>query len=324
LDSNCELKQWREKEIPTVSLDHVKLNLFHDQLIKKVVKLATKKVKGEWGIPPAPFTFFVMGSAGRFEQLVWSDQDHGIIFEGEDEENLQYFLKLGAEISEGLLSVGYPLCDGKVMASNSLWCKSSKSWETQVINWLNQQSLESLRYFSTFFDSRVLLGNPQTLLKLKKTAFLRLNQSPELYHRLLENVIHVKKGLGPFGQLLPTLHGEDSGTIQLKQTVFFPYVNSIRLLALKEKITVPSTLSRLQRLPDSYNEIKGFEQDFRKLLNLRLYFQRHVKSYSRVHLLQVDNLTKEEKQELKRMMKRGYKLFDETKVLIERGCPSWL
>lgn len=65
-----------------ISTDHEKLNLFHDELIKKTVQLAMEKVQGDWGDPPAPFAFFLMGSAGRFEQSVWSDQDHGIIFAG--------------------------------------------------------------------------------------------------------------------------------------------------------------------------------------------------------------------------------------------------
>jgi len=313
-----QLKSWREQNIKTVSGDSIKLNEFHDRLIIATVHVAIEKVKSEWGPAPARFSFFIMGSAGRSEQSVWSDQDHGIIYQGPEEVN-PYFLKLGEEISNALFAVGYDFCDGNVMASNPRWCKSTAAWADQLHDWFDNESWESLRHFSTFFDSRVLVGNEEYLAELKRIAFWRLEQNKNLYLRLIENVSHIRKGVGLFGQLLPNSYGDEAGTINLKEKVFFPYVNSLRLLALWEKLTEPSTLVRFKRLESTYGYLENYKNLFIILLNYRLRFQHDTKSYEKVHLLEVERLTRKEKQELKQMMKNGYKLFSDTRGIIEKG-----
>ncbi len=314
-----QIRQWRNEHIHEVWDDPAALNQFHDTLIKTTVQTAIEKVKSEHGSPPARFAFFLMGSGGRSEQSIWSDQDHGIIFAGSDEMK-PYFLHLGEEISNGLHIVGYEFCDGKVMSSNPKWCNSITTWEQQIQDWLEEASWESLRYFSTFYDSRVLLGDESFLIHLKLMALTILQKNSFLYVRLLENISHVKKGIGVLGQLLPESSGKESGTINLKEVVFFPYVNSIRLLALKSGILAPSTLVRFQLLPKYFNHIKNYQSSFEKLLYFRLCYTKFSESYSDVHLLKIAHLSKKDKQELKRIMRDGYKLFSEVKHLIRKGC----
>lgn len=317
-----EIKRWRQEQLITVSNNHNKLNSFHDEVIYKTVQLAIDRMRSEWGKPPAPFAFFLMGSGGRFEQSVWSDQDHGIIFAGDNTHQL-YFLALGKEIVNGLTVVGYEQCDGKVMSSNPLWCQSISDWENQIAEWLNEASWQSLRHFLTFFDSRVLIGEASFLDQVKEEAFLLLDKQPKLYLRLIDNVDFIKKGIGFFGQLLPEQHGKKTGSIKLKQTTFFPYINALRLLALKEKIVYPSTITRFSKLPSHYNTIKAYETDFLHLLDFRLRYRKNAASYQEVHLVSIHSLTKKEKQTLKYLMKQGYKLFSETKSIIENECSTW-
>ncbi|MCT2536127.1 DUF294 nucleotidyltransferase-like domain-containing protein [Aquibacillus koreensis] len=323
LNNYTEINEWRQDKIVRVMTDHQKLNELHDSIIENTVKVAMKKVQSELGNPPAPFAFFLMGSAGRFEQSVLSDQDHGIIYQSHDESCQSYFLTLGAEITNGLSETGYELCDGQVMASNPLWCKSIRQWEEQIVDWMEDSSWKSLRHFSTFFDSRVMFGETSFLTEIKNYAFMILNEQPRLYKRLVENVDFVKKGIGVFGQLLPEQYGEESGAIKLKQTTFFPYVNALRLLALKENILEPSTLKRFEQLPVSLQSFQSYEKDFRRLLDFRLQHRKHAQSYKDVHLIQINSLNREEKQTLKQLMKKGYKLFDETKTIIEKECSTW-
>jgi CBS domain-containing protein len=316
-----EMREWREKHIHNACDNPTVLNQFHDRLMKETVQKAIEKIESELGPAPAHFAFFIMGSAGRSEQAIWSDQDHGIIFAG-GEESKPYFLKLGIEISNGLSVVGYERCDGKVMASNPKWCNSMNAWEQQIGGWLKEASWESLRYFSTFFDSRVLLGDDCFLSKLKELAFQHLREEPYLYIRLLENISHIKKGIGILGQLLPNSSGKETGYINMKEVILFSYVNSLRLLSLKEEILAPSTLTRFQQLSNDYKDIKKYQLDFEKLLKFRLYYKKYSKSYADVHFLKITSLSKSEKQELKQIMKNGYKLFAETKNIIIRGCSS--
>ncbi|MFG6150164.1 DUF294 nucleotidyltransferase-like domain-containing protein [Halobacillus sp. B23F22_1] len=313
-----QIKRWRHETMPSVADDHFQLNAFHDQLMYQTVGIAKAKVESEQGTLPAPFAFFLMGSAGRFEQSVWSDQDHGIVFEGDDQ---NYFLKLGEEISHGLAIVGYELCEGKVMASNSLWCQSMNSFKNQIADWLEEANWQSLRNFSILCDSRVLDGNEELLLQLKREAFTLLENEPHLYARLMENFEFIKKGVGVFGQLLPEQRQGMKGEIHLKETAYFPYVNAIRILALRNGLSTAPTLERLVSLADTHPFVNEYDQDFRKLLDYRLRLRKEAANYDKVHLLPIAQLSRQDKQELKYLIKRGNQLFSKAKsILKEEGA----
>ncbi|MCP3029864.1 DUF294 nucleotidyltransferase-like domain-containing protein [Halobacillus sp. A1] len=312
-----ELKQWRENTIRSVADDHLQLNAFHDQLMYQAATIAMDKIESEQGNPPAPFAFFVMGSAGRFEQSVWSDQDHGIVFDGD--ENVQhYFLELGEEISRGLATVGYEWCEGQVMASNPLWCRSVVSFQDQISEWLDEASWQSLRNFSIIIDSRVLYGKEELLERVKHEAYSRLENHPSLYARLVDNFEFIKKGVGVFGQLLPDQRQGMKGDIHLKETAYFPYVNALRILALRSGAMAAPTISRFEALKGKYPFIEEYEKDFRHLLEFRLRLRQGAENYEKVHLLPIDRLTKEEKQELKYLIRRGNQLFAKSKSIVRK------
>ncbi|WP_280770995.1 DUF294 nucleotidyltransferase-like domain-containing protein [Salipaludibacillus daqingensis] len=304
IQSYEQLKMWRTEKIPSVKNNHFELNEFHDELIAKVVLLSIKKVETEQGNPPARFAFIVMGSAGRFEQSVWSDQDHGIIFEGNDDHQ-DYFLRLGKEIVKGLTICGYEPCDGKVMANNPLWCRSSHSWEEQLSHWLKEDSWENLRNTSIFIDSRVLIGDPSLLQERKQMVFDKIENEKHLLKRMADNVETSKKGLGWFGQLIPIQKGPNKGKIDFKLTVLFPFVNAMRLLSYAEKISDSSTLKRFQRLSDSEAQLQKYEKTFLKALDYRLKHADSTQSYENIHFINVDQISKSDRQMLKGWIKEG-------------------
>jgi len=311
-----EIRQWREETMGSVVDDHRQLNAFHDQLMYQTLRIAKETVESEQGPPPAPFAFFLMGSAGRSEQSVWSDQDHGIIFEGASQCQ-EYFLNLGAEVSHGLAIAGYEKCEGNVMASNPLWCRSIESYKKQIHDWLNEDSWQSLRNFSIFFDSRVLDGNDEFLLKVKRESFSILEGRPHLYSRLVENFEFIKKGVGVFGQLLSEQRQGMKGEIHLKETAYFPYVNALRILSLKKGVSAAPTLDRFEILSYSYPFIEAYENDFRDLLKFRLRYKKEAESYEKIHLLPLDRLSKQDKQQLKHLIKRGQQLFAKSKSILK-------
>ena len=321
-DNYEDIRKMRGQQMNDVAKDHFALNNLHDQLMIHVVHLAIEKVKKEWGSPPSPFSFFLMGSGGRFEQALWSDQDHGIVYEITSDEAHGYFLKLGKEISEGLYSVGYEFCDGYVMASNPLWCKSVEEWKRQLEGWIQEESFDAVRHLLIFTDARVLVGDDQYIEKLKQVIHRKLDQSSYLLKRMLKNTMHVKKGVGVFGQILVETHGSHTGDVNFKQTAFFPYVNAVRLLALKERAMATSTLSRLDALSDNTlgrSERKDYHENFMRLLQFRLVYGKH-ENYDAVHYVNITSLRKEQKKELKEMMKKGIELYNDTKKLIQKGC----
>lgn len=313
------IREWKELNITNFLDDIVSLNDFHDRVMLKVLRVATMKM--ETGPAPCDFSWFITGSGGRQEQGVISDQDHGIAYEISTEENDLYFKEFGKEISYGLYKVGYPYCEGKVMSSNPEWCKSYDGWQIQLNDWMHDESWESIRYLQIFYDARVLRGKMEFIHQLKSSIYTYQLQHPILLTRFTANVEHVKNVIGPVGQLLVERHGLYQGCVNLKYSGFLPYVNAIRLLSIREGIVETSTLVRMNKLIqiEEYAPLlKNSEKNYIDLFIYRLTLSQ-VESYSDTHYIQIEQLTKAERRDLKRIIKGGTKLHREVIALLKKG-----
>ncbi|MGG3468274.1 DUF294 nucleotidyltransferase-like domain-containing protein [Neobacillus pocheonensis] len=317
--SYLEIRDYRNRQIPEVSLDHFKLNRLHDEIMKRVIHLSINQIVVKNGPPPCPFSFFIMGSAGRSEQSIWSDQDHGIIYQETNPDTQVYFLQLGKEISEGLYQAGYDYCDGGVMSSNPMWCKSLFEWEQQLMNWILDSSWESIRHLLIFIDGRSLFGEPEYIDKLKTLVYQTVHKE-HLISKVLGNTMFVKRGINILGNLLVETHGPFAGSLNLKEIGLFPYVNAVRLLAIHENMLETSTLSRLDRLEN--NILPSSEKELYKghlvtLLNYRLLFGNHT-NYESGHFLSIQTLTKKQKRELKDIIRNGAVFYRLVRKLLEK------
>lgn len=298
------------------------LNKIHDEAMKRSFRFSLEQMEKELGPPPCEFSWFLVGSGGRREQAKISDQDHGMIFRSNHKEAEHYFLLLGKEVSKGLNILGYPYCEGNVMSSNSLWCQSEQKWIEQIQKWLSEETFDSIRYLLIFFDARKIFGTFDPLKKLKQFYFDHLAKQPSFLKRLLNNTMHVKKAIGVFHQFLPETYGPHAGAIDLKQTGLLPYVNSIRLLAIKEQITETSTLSRFEALIHQKglgDLLSPYYQSFQELLTIHFVNSLKADRYSEVHYLFLKNVSKEEKKMLKQIFLNGKKLMNDTVTMIEKG-----
>jgi CBS domain-containing protein len=317
-DLYSSVTEYRKVHIKEAASDHFQLNQLHDQMVQQVIIIALEQVSIQYGPPPCLFTFFVMGSAGRFEQSIWSDQDHGIIYLEQNDEVKAYFLRLGKEISKGLFQAGYPYCDGGVMASNPFWCKSINEWQQQLTKWILESSWESIRYLLIFLDGRTLYGEVTYVDTLKKHIY-ETNHG-KLVSKALSNTLHLKKGTNVLGKLLVETHGPHARSLNIKEIGLFPYVNAIRLFSIKEKMLETSTLLRLNKIPESWfpaSDKQLYEQQFLRLLNYRLLFGDHT-NYDSGHYLAINRLTKEQVKEVKEILKNGAALFNNVRKLLEK------
>ncbi|MEH7076744.1 DUF294 nucleotidyltransferase-like domain-containing protein [Neobacillus drentensis] len=314
IETYAAIAEFRKIQMKTAARDHFTLNELHDKIINQVLEISLQEVLARYGPPPSPFSFFVMGSAGRLEQSVWSDQDHGIIYLNPTAEAKTYFLSLGKEISKGLHQAGYPYCDGGVMSGNPFWCKAQTEWEKQISNWIAEASWESLRYLLIFIDGRSFYGQHQLMEQLKTFAYQNV-QKEQILSRIYKNTLHFKKGVGVLGQILVDTHGIHTGSLNLKETTLFPYINAVRLLAIRDHVLDTSTLARLDKLQIHDKDL--YKNMFLKLLNYRLQYASHT-DYESGHFLPVDKLTKEQKNEIKDIIKHGTNLHQYAGKLIDK------
>ncbi|WP_370222280.1 DUF294 nucleotidyltransferase-like domain-containing protein [Cytobacillus sp.] len=321
-NSYQSLKKWKEEQIIKYRYDASALNEFHDLIMKAVISIALERLNIVKS-PSWKFAWFTMGSGGRKEQGFLSDQDHGLVFEPGAAEAEVYFLQLGEEISKGLHTVGYPYCEGNVMCSNPLWCKSLSKWKEQIQTWMQEETLQTIRNLHIFYDSRVLAGQEDYISELKSFIHMNIQKSPHLLTRMMETSMHIKKSVGPFGQILTEEKGSHQGELDLKYAAFIPYVNAVRILAVKEGLSETSTIARMSKLKEmnGYEEEMGkYKSNFAALLKWRLQSYRQRDTYDDTHYIQLKSLSKSERNELKNILKDSKKLHQFVIRAIEKGA----
>lgn len=213
-----DIKAWMNEELKSEK-NLQELNKIYDLAMVRVMEKALSSLS----TPPCEFAWFVLGSGGRGELVSTSDQDHGIIFEEAGHE--VYFQRLGQELSDGLFTLGFAYCDGKVMSSEREWCRSVSEWAEQIANWKQSEDLKDVRYMQIIIDLRVVYGSERVDSKLKAMIF---PIDEQLLERLAMNMSLMKKGLTPLGQLIVDQHQR----FDFKNCIYVPYVNSLRLLKL--------------------------------------------------------------------------------------------
>ena len=248
-----------------------------DAATERLIQLAV----ADLGPPPAAFAFIAMGSQGRQEQTLLTDQDNGIIFapvENADPQDVtDYFLRLGAQVCDGLQRAGYTLCRGKVMASNPRWCRSLPDWIAGFDEWVHKSEPQEITDLSIFFDFRTVYGDADLTHELRRTIHATLRDQPAFFHLFAQNALLFKPPFRLLGNIY--LSGgatEHAGEINLKDAMM-PMVSFARLYALRHQINQTHTLERIEALternvilPASRDEI-AVAYDF--LMALRLQTQ---------------------------------------------------
>ncbi len=224
------------------------ITTFSDAILDKVIEFSIAKL----GSPPCKFAFMIMGSEGREEQTLISDQDNGIIYEDLENDKdkahaSEYFGKLAELVCNHLNTAGYKFCDGECMAKNPKWCQSLLNWKKCFHNWIYQGSPEDLLNSSIFFDFKGAWGDLELTDRLKSFLLDSVEKRAGFLRHLTENALHFKPPIGLFGKLVVESKGEHKDSFNIKWAMQ-PIVDLARVYSLKHGIVQTNTLTRLFRL----------------------------------------------------------------------------
>ncbi|MDQ0195888.1 CBS domain-containing protein [Paenibacillus wynnii] len=227
-----------------------RVNLMHDRVAQTAVQICEAQMKeAGYGSPPCAYSFIVFGSAGRQEATLWSDQDNGLIIEGDsDESKTRYFEPFGNMLSDLLSEVGYEKCEGKVMCSEPLWRKTLPEWEQQLQDWRMQLAWEPIRYLLISSDMRHISGSDELSRRWRESFHAGVTSNERLSTAILRNTVRHKATLNLLGQVLTERFGDHAGGFDIKYGVYIPLVNYVRHLSLQHGIWETSTLQRLEAL----------------------------------------------------------------------------
>ncbi len=218
-----------------------------DAATERLVQMAI----AELGTPPAEFAFISLGSQGRQEQSLFTDQDNAIIHlpqHGEGgEEVREYFLALGNRVCGALAEAGYALCRGEIMAKNPRWVQPLSVWKQYFADWIAKAEPQQILDFCIFFDLRGVCGRIELVQELREQIWTSLRGQPAFFPHFAREALQFKPPMRLFGKILGAGTGGESARLNLKDALM-PIVSFARLYALKSEIGATGTLDRLDRL----------------------------------------------------------------------------
>jgi CBS domain-containing protein len=188
----------------------------------------------------------VMGSEGRGEQTVRTDQDNGLLLaEPVPQDELQAFR---AAFSGALARFGFPPCPGRVMVDNPQWSQPVDGFVRQIKGWVMMADEESAMNLGIFFDAVALTGRVE-LVSRAKAALIEMMHGESAYLARFARAIDLFEGASAsvFTSIMASV-GVTSGEIHLKKSGIFPIVHGIRTLAIDRGLAETSTARRIEAL----------------------------------------------------------------------------
>lgn len=253
------------------------LSELNDRFMKRAVYITINKLGEE---PLVPFSIMVLGSEGRREQSLKTDQDNALIYQDYpmlDFDPKEYFERFSKVYIQVLLAIGFPPCPGNVMLSNPFWRRSSKEWRQAIKGWIEKPKSENLLNTAIFFDFRNVFGDQTLVEDLWNHILEGLKENPGFLPFLAVDAIRFRPPIGFFGDLVVEKDGEHKGEIDIKKGGIFPITQGVRALALERGIGERNTFERIERVKDhgllSSDFAKDLKEAYRFLLSLRFKAQ---------------------------------------------------
>lgn len=216
-----------------------------------ITKVIIDKAISQYGKPPCKFAFIALGSEGRSEQGLSTDQDNAIIFEdvpiNEFEKVSEYFHELAKIINNLLDKAGYKLCIGEIMANNPKWSQPLSVWKSYFLNWLKLPEPKSLLESSIFFDFRCIYGETELTNILRGYINSAIKQYPAFIKQHAITSINYKMPVSFFGKIQTESKEDHSNLFNIKNAIRL-IVNMVRLYAIQHTIDETNTLNRLRKL----------------------------------------------------------------------------
>lgn len=244
------------------------------QLAKLVQTLNGQLFARAWALiaPPeliAHSCLVVLGSEGRGEQILKTDQDNALIVADDCPLTMAEITQITQRFSEALDQFGYPPCPGGVMLSREAWCKTVSAWQDTIYEWVNLPREDSQMNLAIFTDAHAVAGDSTLLQQIKTVLTEHLDNSDMFFHHFARSVLQFDTPLGLFGQLLS--HEENGvATLDLKKGGIFPLVHGLRALALQYHLSETNSFDRLTVLAQQGHLESQLAQDCNEALSFLL------------------------------------------------------
>lgn len=219
------------------------ISSLNDRLASRVLDLTAT----QHGLDGIRMGWLGLGSEGREEQTIATDQDNAIVFEapGDAATARERLLAFARAANEALDRCGYPLCKGGIMAMNPRWCLSLPEWRDVFAQWIDRGDPESLLAVSIFFDFRSLWGDGSLAQDLRAFVAPRAQANARFQKQLAENAMRNRPPLSWRGEIVERADASGTEGLDIKLFGSMPITDGARLFALATGVHATGTLDRL-------------------------------------------------------------------------------
>jgi CBS domain-containing protein len=220
--------------------------------------------------------WIALGSQGRAEQTLATDQDNAIVFAdgGDPEAHRRTLLPFAREVNEALDRSGFALCRGDIMAGNATWCLSVSEWRVRFTEWIDRADPRALLNATIFFDFRPVYGNHALAAGLREWLAGYAPDRGRFLLQLARNALDNQPPLGLVRDFVLASGGAHPHTLDLKINGVQPFVEAARVYALESGVTATNTLERLTAAGAARGipalEVDAWCEAFRFIQGLRL------------------------------------------------------
>ncbi len=226
------------------------------------------------GLDMSRFCWLALGSEGRSEQTVATDQDNAVIMA--DEQDKPAIMAFSLDVNHALNECGYPLCKGNIMSSNPDCCLSLAQWVDRFVQWIEHGSPQDLLNASIYFDFRALAGQSGLATTLRDSVTPLAAARPRFVQQLAVNGLTRSAPLNWRGQIdTTTVDGQETLDLKLQGTAIL--VDIARTYSLAHGVSATGTRERLEavgpKLGVPPREFEAWVTGFEFLQTLRLRAQ---------------------------------------------------
>jgi CBS domain-containing protein len=250
---------------------------------------------------PENAAWLALGSEGRGEQTLRTDQDNAIVYaDNLPQKELDEIKHFAERMVECLIFIGVPPCPGGVMASNPVWRNSVSGWKQTLLNWITSPSPKNMVSFGMFQDLRALYGSSELEQTLKEHIISVSHHHSLFFPYMARNIVRFMPPMGMFGRIKTESRGEHRGTFDLKKGGIFALTLGISLLTLHYGSMGGNTWEKIARLRETGKigeyDLDQIEESFSFLLKLRLQKQFRAMESGRQPTNYVDPLVLNERE----------------------------
>ncbi|MFA5428205.1 MAG: putative nucleotidyltransferase substrate binding domain-containing protein [Sulfurimonas sp.] len=251
----------------------------------------------------------VMGSEGREDQTLRSDQDNALIIQNGIDTEL--FKAPMMKLNSHLLELGFPKCNGDVMVSNEFWRRNTSSYKELIEKWTYDMSDESVQNLSIFLDAKCVAGDCTLLDELVTYLHSSFHSRDDVLAHIAKAVLNFDTPLSLFSGFV--LEKEYNNRLDLKKGGIFALVHGVRTLCLQYEIKATNTIERIKELNNMGVIDKTFAteliESFDTLSSIRLKAMLEAKTIDEANYINPRNLEKNQRD----LLKDSFKIINKFK-----------